>query len=167
MIVGTTKKSMKMYKFKVNLAFFLFTFQLLNYKVQLLSVFPCNCQIQKLELLKEPPNPQYMLNIQRRSGAANNLVLREVDNLKIAQVTLCNINCHSQVLRKVLLGGKNDNCLFLWETGEEETVHFKQQVTKAKVNDDSAKKRKYFLEKKPDKPLGSIWFHAILVFFMH
>lgn len=89
-----------------------------------------------------------MLNIQRRSGAANNLVLREVDNLKIAQVTLCNINCHSRVLRKVLLRGKTDDCLFLWETGEEETVHFKQQVTKAKVNDDSVKKRKY-LEKKP------------------
>lgn len=29
-----------------------------------------------------------MPNIQRRSGVANNLVLREVDNLKIAQVTL-------------------------------------------------------------------------------
>ena len=75
-------------------------------------------------------------------------MLREVDNLKIAQVTLCNINCHSRVLRKVLLRGKTDDCLFLWETGEEETVRFKQQVTKAKVNDESVKKRKYFLEKK-------------------
>lgn len=46
--------------------------------------------MQKPEL-KELPNPQYILYIARCSGAANNLVLREVDTLKIAQVVLCHI----------------------------------------------------------------------------
>lgn len=92
--------------------------------------------MQKLEL-QERPSTLYIPYIPRHSGAVNNPVLREVGTLKIASSTLCNISHHSGCSGRSCCGKTG------WESEEEEAAHFKQQIKKAKVKDEIAKKTKY------------------------
>lgn len=135
MIAGTTNKTMNISNFKNNTDFSFICFLVIQLQ-GLVAVFPFSYQIQKLEL-QEPSNTLYIPYAQQHSGAVNNPVLREVDTLKIALSTLCNISQHSECSGRSCCG-KID-----WENGKEEAAHFKQQIIKAKVKDEVAKKTKY------------------------
>lgn len=125
-------KTMNISNFKINIDFSFIYFLVIQLQ-GLVAVFPFSYQMQKLEL-QEPLNTLY---VPQHSGTVNNPVLREVDTLKIAPSTLCNISHHSGCSGRSCCG-KID-----WENEEEEAAHFKQQIIKAKVKDEIAKKTKY------------------------
>lgn len=115
----------------------------------MLSVFPFSCEMQKLEL-QEPLNT-HIPCIPGHPGAVNNPELRELDSLKIAPNSLCNIS-----------PGSGGSC---WGQTDWRGEERKQLIGNSKLQKPKSgvkwQRKGSTGKKNSDKPLSRIPFHAL------